>query len=310
MSEGTWKVSRRAWDWSVRLHRGSRNPKANAIVRWAGAVTIRRAVANDWFALLEKPEMRPFVEANPRLAFRPMGVYLSIDWEWERRAKVIVDSYEFIHAHGGALEEALKAREGRILARFPVGQGAEGWIRFGIDNQLRREGEVAVQLECSLFPGYISKIALAFERHPERGWITYIGAIQGRQADEEAIKALTKGLHGFRPKAFMVFLAQEIARSLRMRELLGVGNGIHVLRSRNQGLAGPRKRIPFDYDELWAEVDAEPGPEGWFRLPARANRREVAEMKPNKRSMYNKRYALMDDISRQIRTILTPFPRG
>lgn len=310
MSSSYWKVSRHAWDWSLKLHQGRSNAKANALLRWAGAVTIRRALSHDWFSVLEKPEMRPFVEANPRLAFRPMGVYLSAKWDWERRSKIIVETYEFVHAHGGALQKALMTREGLVIASFPAGQGGEAKIRLGIDNQLRREGEVAVQLECSLFPGYISKIAFSFEHHSELGWVCYVGAIQGRQGDEEAIKALTKGMHGLRPKAFMVFLIQEIARSLRVHELLGVGNGIHVLRARNRGLTGPRKRILFDYDELWSEVGAEPGPEGWFRLPARTHRREIAEMKPNKRSMYTKRYALMEDISRQIRTVLTPFPRG
>lgn len=310
MNQVRWKVSRRAWDWSTKLHKGERNAKANALLRWAGAVSIRRAVANDWFSLLEKPEMKPFVEANPRLAFRPMGVYLSAQWDWDRRVKVIVDTYEFVHALGGALQDSLLRREGLVLARFPAGQGAEAILRFGIDSQLRREGEIAVLLECSLFKGYISKIAFSFERRAGAGWVCYIGAVQGRPGDEDAIKALTKGMHGFRPKAFMVFVAQEIIRSLRVKELLGVGNEIHVLRARNQSLLGNRKKILFDYDELWTELGGEPGVEGWFRLPVRTQRREVVEMKPNKRSMYNKRYALMDEISRQIKTVLTPFPRG
>lgn len=270
---------------------------------------MRRAAAEDWFTWLDQPELKPYLATNPRLAFRPMGAYMSIKWGWERRAKVIRDTYAFIHAQGGLLHEAMTRPEGVTLLQLPLEKGLTARVWLGSDAQFRKEGEVSVFFELSGIDRSISSFAFAFERLGE-GWACFVGAVQGRKGgDEETIKLATKAMHGLRPKQFMVFLAQEIARSLRVKALYGVGNGIHVFRAGQYKLIRTKRDISFDYDELWIEAGGEPAPEGWFLLPSKHRRRGLDEVKPNKRSMYNKRYAMLDALSRQIRTILTPFPR-
>ena len=313
MTQGYFKASRQAWDWSVQFHRGSPDKfhSLKAHLRWAGLAAFRRQGADDWFALLERPEMRPFAEANSHLAFRPLARYLSIDWDFQKRAKVILETYEFIHAQGGTLFTSMLQPDcTSMLARFSLGKAGEATIRFGFSGKFRKEGEIVVYLETSQREGPISYLAFSLEKGPG-GWILYVGAIQGRKGGEEEVtREITKAMHGLRPKAFMVFLAQEIAQALRVRELRGVGNNIHVFRARNMGPSGAKRRVVFDYDELWEEIGGESLPDGWFNLPLKALRRAPEEIKPNKRGMYTKRYAMMDTISRQIRTVLTPFPRG
>ena len=306
MIRGYWQVSRRAWKWSVQAY--EENPAARRKfkrhLRWSFTAAVREAASSDWFTFLDSPEIRPFVEANPRLAFHPMGGYLCSRWGWARRAKVIRETYEFVHAQGGALAKAMTDPSGMVLVRLPVGREDEARVRLGSDPQFRKEGEISAFLEMRSIPGSVSAFAFSLERRP-KGWTCYIGSVQGRKGgDEEAIKAATKALHGLRPKMLMVYLAQEIARALRIGELLGVGNGIQVYRSR---LFGPRKKILFDYDALWAEAGGSPREDGWFDLPLKARRRADEEIKPNKRSMYAKRYALMAELSRQVKTVLSPF---
>lgn len=313
MIEGYLKASRQAWDWSVQFHRDHPD-QLHALkrhLRWAAAAAIRSEGAEAWFTFLEHPEMRPFAEANPHLAFRPLARYVSVGWNFPRRVKVIRETYEFIQAQGGSLKESLLDRECRaVLACFPLGRAGEATIRLGFSWRFRKEGEVVVFMESSQIEGPISYLVFSLEQGVD-GWILRVGGVQGRVGgDEETIKEVTKAMHGLRPKAFMVFLAQEISRALRMRALQGIGNAIHVFRARNEGNSGPKRRIFFDYDDLWKEAGGEPLPDGWFDLPMRAARRTSEEIKPNKRGMYAKRYAMMDTISRQIRTILTPFPRG
>ena len=263
---------------------------------------LREASVQGWFAFLDEPLIRPFVKTNPRLALRPMGSYMSRKWNWSRRIKVLMDTYVFVTAKGGALREALLQESGLLLARWPLEKAGALSLRLRGDPQFRKEGEMGIFLELEGILGAISSFAFSLERLP-LGWTCCIGALQGRKGgDEETIKLATKAMHGLRPKALMVFVAQEIARSLRVSGLLGVSNAIQVARSRS---IGPAKMILFDYDELWREAGGERQPDGWYRLPLKGEQRLAEEIKPNKRSMYAKRYALMDGLSRQIRTILT-----
>ncbi|HET6330117.1 MAG TPA: DUF535 family protein [Holophagaceae bacterium] len=312
MIQHAWKASRRAWSRSAvlpqpdpsRLHRFKRQ------LRWSVTAAMRQAAAAAWFDWLDQPAMKPYLMAEPRLAFRPLGAYMSLRWNWERRAKVVRDTYAFIHAQGGPLHEAMARPEGAMLLRVPLAKEltAEVWMKP--DMQFRKEGEVSVFFTLSGIDLAISSFALAFERN-EDGWACYVGAVQGRKGGgEEAIKLATKAMHGLRPKQFMVFLAQEIARSLRVKALYGVGNRIHVFRAGQNKIIRTKREISFDYDELWTEAGGEPAEEGWFLVPSKPRRRGLDEVKPNKRSMYAKRYAMLDGISKQVRTVLTPFPRS
>jgi hypothetical protein len=298
------QVSRKAWAYSTQAYeaRPGEAKKYKRHLRWTVLAMIREASVRGWFSFLDEPAIRPFVHANPRLAFHPMGTYMSRRWDWTRRLKVIRDTYVFVNAEGGAFQAALLRDQGLLLARIPLEKAGDLILRLKADAQFRKEGELGVFLELEGIPGAISSFAFSLEHHTT-GWTCYLGALQGRKGgDEEIIKLATKAMHGLRPKALMVFAAQEIARSLKVASLLGVGNDIHVARART---LGPVKKILFDYDELWQEAGGKPRPDGWYTLPLKASKRPPEEMKPNKRSMYAKRYDLMDSLSRQIRTVLT-----
>lgn len=298
------RVSRKAWHYSTQAYETGpdERKKVKRHLRWAALAVLREASVQGWFAFLDAPVIRPFVEANPRLAFRPMGTYMSRRWNWSRRFTVIRDTYLFVNAKGGEFQAAMLREEGLLLARIPLDKAGTMSLRMRADAQFRKEGEIGVFLEMEGIAGAISSFAFSLERLPA-GWSCCIGALQGRKGgDEDTIKLATKAMHGLRPKALMVFVAQEIARSLRVASLKGVGNDIHVARAR---VLGPAKKILFDYDELWLGAGGERQPDGWYELPLKLPRRPAEEIKPNKRSMYTKRYALMDGLSRQIRTVLT-----
>ncbi|WP_243317400.1 DUF535 family protein [Geothrix paludis] len=304
MIRGYILVSRKAWHYSTQAYeaRPEERKKIKRHLRWAVLAVLREASVQGWFAFLDEPVVRPFVAASPRLAFRPMGTYMSRRWDWAKRFKVIRDTYIFVNAKGGAFQQAMLREEGLLLARIPLEKAGTLRLLMRADPQFRKEGEIGVFLELEGIPGAISSFAYSLE-HQAAGWCCYLGALQGRKGgDEETIKLATKAMHGLRPKALMVFVAQEITRSLRVASLLGVGNGIHVARGR---LLGPGKKILFDYDDLWRESGGERQQDGWYRLPIKAPRRTAEDIKPNKRSMYTKRYQFLDDLSRQIRTVLT-----
>jgi len=300
-----WTAAHKAWNWSRHVYR--LNPNSLRLfkrhLRWATAAALRPESALAWFSFHEDVAVEAFTQANPRLIFRALTRYMAVNWGLERRTKVIQDTYLCLLGHGGFLAEAMRQPGGLVLARFDLDRGQKGLLRLGSDAQFRKEGEISVFLELEGVPGAIT--GLAFSLELGTGLVVRIGGLQGRKGgDEETIKLATKAMHGLRPKNLMVLVIQEVARALGATELQGVGNSIQVYRARVNNPLVPKRDFRFDFDALWTEVGGVPLADGWFRLPLVTPRRTPEEVKPNKRSLYAKRYALQDELSRQIREAL------
>lgn len=309
--QGFWKAAREAWRWSALVY--SENPQHFRLykrhIRWTFSTVIRKAEALEWFALLRQSTMERFVRAHPRLVFRPFTRYMSLRWVWAKRVKVIRDTYKFMQNQGGFLGEAMGIQGGLILAALKLERGQKALIRVGSDPQFRKEGEIAVILELEGIPGNVTGFAFSLEQESGGSWVGYLGALQGRKGgDQEVIKVATRSFQGLRPKSLMIYLAQEIAHSLGLAHLRGIGNEIQIYRGRMDSPLVPTRNIHFDYDELWKEVGGMPREDGWFEIPLHTPRRTFQEVKSNKRSQYFKRYALMDDLSKQIRVQLDAVP--
>jgi len=303
----SWKAASRAWQWSRRVY--GPNPESPRSLkhhlRWAAAAALRPQNALDWFSFHDEPANTGFSRANPRLVFRALTSYMSVRWSLPRRMEVIQDTYRFIVQRGGFLERAMQCPQGLTLAQFDLDRGQRARIRIGSDAQFRKEGEISLFLELDGIEGPVS--GLAFSLVQDQGWIALIGGFQGRKGgDEETIKLATKAMHGLRPKSLMVLLVQELARTLGVLHLRGVGNRVQVYRARLNNPFLPPRKICFDFDALWLEVGGEMGADGWFGLPLRTPRRSPDQVKPNKRSMYAKRYLLLDDLFQQVREHLAP----
>ncbi len=297
-----WKAAKKAWSWSLHVYpvgaNGRRKYKHH--LRWATAAAIRPQLALGWFAFHEEQAMRGFAVANPRLIFRALTRYMSVRWSLARRIKVIQDTYRFIVSRSDFLAEALRCPGGLTLAAFDLDRGQRGRIRIGSDPQFRKEGEIALFLELEGVAGSVS--GLAFSCEQEQEWVALVGGFQGRKGgDEETIKLATKAMHGLRPKNLLVLVLQELAQTLGIGALRGVGNEVQVYRSRLNHPLIPKRNIRFDFDAHWTEIGAVKREDGWFELPQTTPRREPQEIKPNKRSLYAKRYRLLDDLLGQVR---------
>ena len=274
-------------------------------LRWALAAALRPGTALSWFGTMHSPLMEPFFRARPLLGFKPLRAYMSIKWNCNRSAKVILDTYRFAGARGGAVEQALLAPGGISLATVALkGLGALE-VHLGTDDKFRKEGELVLSLHCQALGGPIAALSFSLERAASGAWSLYVGCVQGGESGQaEAVRSLTKAMHGLRPKAMMVFLAQETARALGASQLLGAGSEIQA-HLRKHAIHLPKVHaLTFNYDSLWTESGGEPGAQGWFQLPMRAQKRAPEAIKPGKRSMYTRRYALLDDLSGQLQSVL------
>ena len=299
-----WIAARHAWRLSDRAFRNEPTLKRlKQNLRWSLAAAAHPGAALAWFSHLRQEDLAPFKEANPILDFKPMRSYLSTRWGLSRRTKVMRETYAYVLWRGGALREALLSPQGGgvRLASFPLGDLGDGELLLGFDNRFRKEGEFAVTLAVPGLGGRVCSLSFALEWQAN-GLALVAGCVQGiHEGQDDPMKALGKAMHGLRPKALVVFAAQEVARALGAREIFGAGNAIQVHRRKHLIHLGWAHDLTFDYDAFWRELGGRPAYDGWFYLPRKGRRRTREEIKPNKRSLYAKRYALLDALAAQIR---------
>lgn len=118
-------------------------------------------------------------------------------------------------------------------------------------------------------------------------------SLQGPSGEEakDTVRRLTKQLHGLRPQQLMVTALQYFAQTLGLDGAAGIAQAHQVkLRWRL------KKRVKMNYDQFWQEYGATLGSDGYWHLPATPPRKSLEEIESKKRSMYRKRYQMLDDM--------------
>jgi len=298
---GPAQAASQALRYARRAYRDRRWPdRMKQLLRWPALAALRPRESIDWFQRCEQPDLRPLLQRQPHLALKPLRPYVSVRWDRARRARVILDSCEFLLSGPAPLRDALLRPEGRVLATAVLGQGETLELHLGSQFRFRKEGELVLTLRAGPEGRAVASAALAFECTVSGSWRAYIGCLQGAPEARAQHGRLTKAAHGLRPQALLIFVAQEIARALRLEALLAVGEEIHVHRSKHLLRVPGGRRLRFDYERLWLEAGAQRMPDGWYALPLRARRRARGEQPAHKRAMYERRYALMDDIAQRV----------
>ena len=252
-----------------------------------------------WFDFVASEPVRKLVALNGGLPLKPFTPYLCRGLDVARRMRVIQDSLRFITERWDVMQVFMCSNRSPI-AKFAL--DAETTVTLCMELNYQKEGEVSLLL-CLADGTPAAVAAFALERKPDGSHRMRIARVQGTQ-DAEVQRRLEKLMHGLRPKSLMIFACQEVAHALGVQDVFGVSNELQVYRQKVLVAVPGLHALSFDYDALWAESGGVREAGGWFVLPARLVRRQPAEMKPNKRSMYKKRYAMMDDIVRQIHIAL------
>ncbi|MDD2541064.1 MAG: DUF535 family protein [Desulfuromonadaceae bacterium] len=275
-------------------------------LRWALASAMQSIVSHIWFNRLDENFLQPFLINNPRLALKPVRVYMSTRWKITQKVKVIIDTYQFIWLRGGFLHNSLLQSNGDVLARTCLGKYGHATILLSYNNQFRKEGELVLSLWVGALTRAVAFLSFSLERHPDGSYICYVGCLQGSKEGHQKENVITasKAMHGLRPKAALVFTIQEIARAFGAKKLLGVGSSIQAHRRKHLLHIPFLHDYTFNYDATWIDAGGVPDTDGWFRLPLKTHRHSHEEIKSNKRSMYLRRYAMMDDFAQQISSLL------
>lgn len=287
----------RLWRVSALVRPGG-GPKvfASRVLFYARALAVWRDVV---------PLLHPGAKGLGRLvAARPDTVgaviwpYICLGWDARTRLRRIREHYEAVAVElpllDIAVEEGLELVD--LSAWLPAG------IRLVLDKAgwFIREGELVL----NLFSGETRLYSLAFSFRLEPRLVAYVGAIQGRKFEGvlEIYRELTSVLHGLRPRDFLVEAFGIFCEVVGVARIYCVADRSRQNRSPYFGLVP--KDLLQDYDAVWLERGGRPAGPDFFALPVGGTRRDLTTVPSRKRSMYRKRYELLDRIEASLREAL------
>lgn len=262
--------------------------------------------ADEWFEFIKSPDFSQVSQHRPRLYIKPFRPYMSIKWNKKRRANIIIDTYKFIENKKTIFGQFLTQSSGIVIAKLKLENNYDGIIQLGYEYAFRKEGELALSLVCEQLGGRITSVVFSFEEITKGEWICLIGCIQGHKNKNfpDAFKLMQKSIFGLRPNSLIIYSAQELLRNIGITAIYGIGNSIHVS-NRKHAINFPwEHNITFDYDRFWHEIGGENINKDWFAIPLNPVRKNIQEISSHKRSMYLKRYKMLDDLSLQILKLL------
>jgi uncharacterized protein HI_1119 len=121
-----------------------------------------------------------------------------------------------------------------------------------------------------------------------------ISVVQGPnfEGSKEMVKQLTKTCHGLRPAYLMVETMKALTKALGFKTLLGIPQ-----KYQNKSRFIQSSHYVVDYDAIFAESGGQL--KDYWELPLEIDR-NLDNVPSKKRSMYRKRYAMLDDLAKVI----------
>ena len=255
----------------------------------------------DWFALWQSPQLVPLLESHPRVLTKLQRPYLYNGLRAKGRCEILRQHYVFI------LEffppEAIRrifTHEGVKLVEIPEMEVGRFSVRLFYGNQFEKEGELSLVIYDDDREGLVFALSFCVTSDQSGRRIIFIGGLQGCQLSKngERVVAMTRGMHGLRPKALLLYTLQQLAVLWNIRCLRAVSNDARKIRLN-------RRNIQADYDKFWLDSGGSPESDGTFSLPAVFTPRDIGAIKPKKRTMYRRRYEMLAGLNEQIMTQLS-----
>lgn len=236
-----------------------------------------------------EPALQAFRRRDPRMQERHFHRYLNLGWNRQQRLRVVRQHYRHaLAAMPVPLFRAIYAEGGAPLGLLALKDGGRAVLVLRPPIFLGCEGELGIQLDDELGNPLYRIVVTVIDEHT-----LAIGCVQGPAGSgaREAVRELTRQLHGLRPKCLLLTLARTLARHWGLTRLLAVSNAAHPLRN-------ARRRFVADYDAFWQEQQGWTSGGGWYELPLQPARRSEAEVPSQHRSAFRRREALRAEAQR------------
>ena len=251
-----------------------------------------------WFRQLESPSLVVAAREHPRIYSKLQRPYLHRRLGLRDRLTALTEHYTFLRQRTDeSLREAVFSTRGHLLAVLPTPEPDRYSLRLQYHDQFEKEGELTVVLFDAHQEVSVFTLTFTVTRWSGGNSELFVGGLQGHKGanDREEVVRLTRSLHGLRPKALLLFTVQRLAQCWGIECLRAVGDSEHIYRHYRK-----RREISASYDSFWVESQGVRNPDGNYSLPERPTVRRMDELPANKRSLYRRRYAMLEELGSTI----------
>lgn len=240
--------------------------------------------------------LRPVIISYPKLYDKPFKPYLFCGLSVKQRFDYIISNYLYLKERfSDGFIQQLYVDSSINLCQFAFDDNKSFSVQLCYIAALGREGEVCISL-LDEEQRRIYSLAFLFCKTNDHLQVI-IGGIQGVNSTDidkqKVIMKLTKNLHGLRPRSFLLVIVQFICDVLSVDKLSAVSTNIHISQCSHTKKGGGFKA---DYNVYWEEAGGKQVGQ-LYELPTTYEKRNLSEVKSNKRAMYIRRQNFLDQIS-------------
>lgn len=251
----------------------------------------------DLYNLFEKNSLKSIIKSQPDIYNKPFRSYLFCNIKIKNKFKYLKSHYQYISKilKPTAINDIYNTFDVSLLD-FELENTGKIDIKLCYIGALGKEGELTLLI--SLNSNDLYSIAFSFDESKNNLEFIIYG-IQSRSfVDPELIKQVTKKMHGVRPRNFLFFILRQICEVLNVKTIKAIRSNYHVANCSHVKKTG---KFQADYDQYWEEENGIKG-DKFYILPLKETRKTMEEIQSKKRSMYNKRYTMLDKHQIIIRT--------
>ncbi|MDQ2988712.1 MAG: VirK/YbjX family protein [Pseudomonadota bacterium] len=238
--------------------------------------------------------LRDLARQYPRVVHKVYRPYLNTRFSCADRVDILIGHYDCIFAAGLAALVERAATFAVPVADFAGKSGARYRLELAAINTGHREGELTLKLLHEGRCVYLAAFVLvALDGAPAIA----LGSLQGLRSSDgsQVVKAVTRDLHGCRPKKLMVAAVRAIGDYFGCAQILLIGN--QNLVTVNWRRAG---RISSNYDATWEEMGALRRADGNYELPCRSAAPNLEAVASHKRAEARRRNALLASLGESV----------
>ena len=267
--------------------------------RFVAAGLRNRAAVQTLLGAPAGSELARIMAERPQMLGVLVWPYQCAAWEAPERLRRLIAHYRETGRLGAPF--LFSTAEQLVLGR--VGSGSTETV-FVLDQPgwFMREGGLVLNLVLGNFRAF--SLAFSLDEVPGVGRVATIGGLQGRNRDGvlDIYRDLTKEMEGLRPRDLLIEVFRMLCRQMGVVRIEAVADAWR--HHRHPFFSGKALTQTQDYDEVWADRGGERIGETLFRLPVAPDRRDLETVKPNKRPMYRRRFALLDAIEADLAAAL------
>jgi uncharacterized protein VirK/YbjX len=285
------------WAWSASRHV---DPVLKVRLMFVAAALRESRVSNEFATADPKSQLGRLLSEWPQTVGLLLWPYQCASWDAAERLTRVKAHLACVDAIPG-----LQLPPGEKLILLDLSSYSPG-ISLVLDRAewLTREGHLTLSLFKGDFRAFTLSFSLSGYPNPE----LFIGGLQGRQTDDalDIYRELTKDFEGVRPRDLILEMLRIFSVKTGVRHIYAVADDHKIFRHKYFG----KKALPgLTYDDVWRDRSGVRVAETHFELPLHGSRRPIEEIAAKKRSMYRRRYEMLDQIEAAFPTDFTKVER-